>query len=43
MIEVKTDTDKNNMFTLSIKIEPELQIIINKYSENGILSRPLAF
>ncbi len=35
----KTDTDENvNNFRLSIKIEPELQILIDKYSQNGFLS-----
>ena len=36
----KTDTENNNMFPLSIKIEPELQVLIDKYSEDGeFLSR----
>lgn len=34
----KTDTDDNEMFMLSIKIEPELQILIDKYSSKGFLS-----
>lgn len=35
----KTDTDENIFgFTLSIKIETELQILIDKYSPNGFLS-----
>jgi hypothetical protein len=34
----KTDTDGNEMFMLSIKIEPELQVLIDKYSSNGFLS-----
>lgn len=34
----KTDTDDNEMFMLSIKIEPELQALIDKYSSSGFLS-----
>jgi len=35
----KTDTDENIFgFKLSIKIEPELQVLIDKYSPNGFLS-----
>lgn len=35
----KTNTDDNsNNFILSIKIEPELSILIDKYSSNGFLS-----
>lgn len=35
----KTNTDDNvDSFTLSINIEPELQVLINKYSLNGFLS-----
>jgi len=35
----KTDTDENIFgFMLSIKIEPELQVLIDKYSPNGFLS-----
>lgn len=34
----KTDTDDNEMFSLSIKVEPELQILLDKYSSNGFLS-----
>ncbi|MGV8136463.1 MAG: tyrosine-type recombinase/integrase [Mangrovibacterium sp.] len=35
----KTDTDKNiHGFVLSVKIEPELQILIDKYSKTGFLS-----
>lgn len=34
----KTDTDDNDMFPLSIKIEPELQMLIEKYSQRGFLS-----
>ena len=34
----KTDTDDNNMFPLSIKIESELQELLNKYSSRGVLS-----
>ena len=35
----KTNTDDNiHNFLLSIKIEPELQILIDKYSPNGFLS-----
>lgn len=35
----KTDTDENvDMFMLSIKVEPELQMLIDRYSRNGFLS-----
>lgn len=35
----KTATEKNNSrFPLSIKIEPELRILLNRYSEGGFLS-----
>lgn len=34
----KTDTDDNDMFMLSIKIEPELQLLIDRYSTKGFLS-----
>ena len=35
----KTDTDDNsNNFVLSINIEPELSVLIDKYSSNGFLS-----
>lgn len=35
----KTDTDDNvDMFMLSIKVEPELQILLNRYSRKGFLS-----
>lgn len=34
----KTDTDDNEMFPLSILIEPELQILIEKYSQRGLFS-----
>lgn len=34
----KTDTDDNEMFPLSIFIEPELQILIEKYSQRGLFS-----
>lgn len=35
----KTDTDNNvNNFVLSIKVEPELQVLFDKYSPEGFLS-----
>ena len=34
----KTDTEDNEMFMLSVKIEPELQKLIDKYSSKGFLS-----
>lgn len=34
----KTDTDDNEMFSLSIKVEPELKILLDKYSSDGFLT-----
>ena len=35
----KTDTDENTeTFVLSVNVEPELQVLIDKYSSNGFLS-----
>lgn len=41
---IKTDTETNfNAFVLSIKIEPELQLLFDKYSKSGFLSEIKAF
>lgn len=41
---IKTDTETNlNAFILSIKIEPELQLLFDKYSQSGFLSEIKAF
>lgn len=41
---IKTDTETNlNAFVLSIKIEPELQVLFEKYSTTGFLSEIKAY
>lgn len=41
---IKTDTESNlNAFILSIRIEPELKILFDKYSKTGFLSEIKAF